>query len=71
MGQTATFVVDWSAIDTVLVDMDGTLLDLAFDNYFWLDLVPEHYARKHGLGIAEARAVLGRSRSGERSEEDA
>ncbi len=58
MGQAATFVVDWNAIDTVLVDMDGTLLDLAFDNYFWLDLVPEHYARKHGLTVAESRDAL-------------
>ena len=58
MGQAATFAVDWNAIDTVLVDMDGTLLDLAFDNYFWLDLVPEHYARKHGLTVAESRAAL-------------
>ena len=58
MGQAATFAVDWNAIDTVLVDMDGTLLDLAFDNYFWLDLVPEHYARKHGLTVAASRAAL-------------
>ena len=58
MGQAANFAVDWNAIDTVLVDMDGTLLDLAFDNYFWLDLVPEHYARKHGLTIARSRAAL-------------
>ncbi len=28
-------------VDTVLLDMDGTLLDLAFDNYFWQTLVPE------------------------------
>ena len=58
MGQAATFPVDWSAIDTVLVDMDGTLLDLAFDNYFWLDVVPERYARRHGLSVAESRAAL-------------
>ena len=58
MAQAATFAVDWNAIDTVLVDMDGTLLDLAFDNFFWLDLVPEHYARKHGLTVAESRAKL-------------
>jgi putative hydrolase of the HAD superfamily len=54
----AAFAVDWNAIDTVLVDMDGTLLDLAFDNFFWLDVVPEHYARKHGLTVAESRATL-------------
>jgi len=48
----------WQAIDTVLLDMDGTLLDLRFDNYFWLDLVPERYAVKHGLTLEEAREVL-------------
>jgi HAD superfamily hydrolase (TIGR01509 family) len=48
----------WEAIDTVLLDMDGTLLDLRFDNYFWLDLVPERYAAKHSLTLEEARAVL-------------
>jgi HAD superfamily hydrolase (TIGR01509 family) len=48
----------WEAIDTVLLDMDGTLLDLRFDNYFWLDLVPERYAARHGLSLEEARAVL-------------
>jgi putative hydrolase of the HAD superfamily len=58
MVQAATFSVDWNAIDTVLVDMDGTLLDLAFDNYFWLDLVPEHYARRHSMTVAESRAAL-------------
>jgi putative hydrolase of the HAD superfamily len=58
MAQAATFAVDWNAIDTVLVDMDGTLLDLAFDNYFWLDVVPERYARRHGLSVAESRAAL-------------
>jgi putative hydrolase of the HAD superfamily len=50
--------LDWSRIDTVLLDMDGTLLDLAFDNHFWLDLVPAHYARLHGLEVAEAKGRL-------------
>lgn len=35
-------------VDTVLLDMDGTLLDLAFDNYFWQKLVPETWGRKRG-----------------------
>ena len=44
----------WSEIDTVMFDMDGTVLDLHFDNYFWLKLVPEHYSKRHGVSEAEA-----------------
>ncbi len=40
---------EWDGIDTVLLDMDGTLLDLHFDNHFWLSHVPTHYAEKHGI----------------------
>jgi len=50
--------VDWDRIDTVLVDMDGTLLDLAFDNVFWLELLPEHYAEVHGGSVGDARLAL-------------
>ena len=50
--------VDWSAIDTVLLDMDGTLLDLRYDNWFWLDLIPSRYAAAHGLELAEAQVRL-------------
>ena len=32
-----TFNIDWSEIDDVLLDMDGTLLDLHFDATFWLN----------------------------------
>jgi 5'-nucleotidase len=48
----------WDQIDTVLLDMDGTLLDLRFDNYFWLEVLPEHYARHHQLSVEAARAKL-------------
>jgi putative hydrolase of the HAD superfamily len=48
----------WEAIDTVLLDMDGTLLDLRFDSYFWLELIPERYAARHGLTIQESLAAL-------------
>ncbi len=47
-------MVNWSKIDTVLLDMDGTLLDLRYDNYFWLEYLPERYARQYGLTVAEA-----------------
>lgn len=48
----------WSAIDTVLLDMDGTLLDLHFDNHFWLEHLPQRYAERNGLSRTEADAVL-------------
>lgn len=47
-------MVDWDQIDTVLLDMDGTLLDLHFDNYFWLEHIPQRYAEKHNLPPQEA-----------------
>jgi 5'-nucleotidase len=50
--------IDWQDIDTVLLDMDGTLLDLRFDNWFWQDLIPAHYSRVHGLDAEATRAVL-------------
>lgn len=48
----------WDRIDVVLLDMDGTLLDLQFDNYFWLQLVPQRYALRHSLTLDAARAQL-------------
>lgn len=48
----------WDQIDTVLLDMDGTLLDLRFDNYFWLEVLPERYALRHELSLEAARATL-------------
>jgi putative hydrolase of the HAD superfamily len=51
-------MIEWNQIDTVFLDMDGTLLDLHFDNHFWLEHVPRRYAESHGLDPAEARAQL-------------
>ncbi|AWM59495.1 GMP/IMP nucleotidase YrfG [Pseudomonas sp. SCT] len=48
----------WSDIDTVLLDMDGTLLDLHFDNHFWLELLPQRYAELHGISRAMAELEL-------------
>jgi 5'-nucleotidase len=50
--------LDWSAIDTVLLDMDGTLLDQRFDNWFWQQLIPTRYAQSKGISEAEASALL-------------
>lgn len=51
-------MIDWNLIDTVMLDMDGTLLDLHFDNYFWLDHLPKRYAEIHGVDIAMAQRKL-------------
>ena len=48
----------WPQIRTVLLDMDGTLLDLQFDNHFWRKLVPERYASRHSLPLDHARAEV-------------
>ncbi len=50
--------LDWSSIDTVLLDMDGTLLDLRFDNWFWHEHVPMRLAHATGMSEAQSRAVL-------------
>lgn len=51
-------MIDWDSIDTVFLDMDGTLLDLRFDNHFWLEHVPLRFAERHGISIEQARAQL-------------
>jgi len=48
----------WDEIDTVLLDMDGTLLDLHFDTHFWLEHVPARYAEANSLPIEKAREQL-------------
>jgi len=44
--------------DTLMLDMDGTLLDLAFDNYIWRDLVPRRYATANGITFEAAKDHL-------------
>jgi len=45
-------------IPFVLLDMDGTLLDKYFDDYFWEHLVPEKYAEKNNLSFGRAKEEL-------------
>ncbi|MBZ9557536.1 MULTISPECIES: GMP/IMP nucleotidase [unclassified Modicisalibacter] len=45
-------MIDWHDIDTVLLDMDGTLLDLHFDSHFWLEHLPRRYVELHHLDEA-------------------
>lgn len=48
-------MIDWRQIETVLLDMDGTLLDLHFDNYFWQEYLPLRYAELKGVEPREAK----------------
>jgi len=50
--------INWNDIDTVLLDMDGTILDRHFDDHFWLEHVPKRYAALHGLPLEETRQKL-------------
>ena len=51
-------MIDWKKIDTVLLDMDGTLLDLNFDNHFWKEFVPLKYAQQKDLSVDAAKQAL-------------
>ena len=48
----------WSEIDTILLDMDGTLLDKYFDDHFWEEYVPKMYAEANAMSVPEARKSL-------------
>jgi len=51
-------MINWNEIDTVMLDMDGTLLDLHFDNYFWQEYLPECWGKPKGMDIDTAKAAL-------------
>lgn len=51
-------MIDWSKIDTVFFDMDGTLLDLHFDNFFWLEHLPKRYTELKKIPQKEALQKL-------------
>jgi putative hydrolase of the HAD superfamily len=48
----------WDEIDYVFLDMDGTLLDKYYDDYFWEHFVPEVYATRNLVDITDARKLL-------------
>jgi HAD superfamily hydrolase (TIGR01509 family) len=51
-------MIDWDNIDTVFLDMDGTLLDLHFDYYFWLQHLPLKYSELHNIEPDIAQKIL-------------
>lgn len=50
--------VNWQQVHSVFLDMDGTLLDLHFDNHFWREHLPAAYANRHQLSLHEAKTQL-------------
>lgn len=50
--------IEWQNIQTVFLDMDGTLLDLHYDNHFWLEHMPKRYAEKHVISAEIAAQQL-------------
>lgn len=48
----------WNEIETVLLDMDGTLLDLHYDNQFWLHHLPRKLAEKNMISLHKAESLL-------------
>lgn len=51
-------MIDWENIHSVFLDMDGTLLDLNFDNHFWQEFVPQRFAELNNLSLTHAKALL-------------
>ncbi|MBD0058259.1 haloacid dehalogenase, partial [Acinetobacter baumannii] len=42
----------------VLFDMDGTLLDLAFDDFIWNECLPKRHSETHHLSLTESQEIL-------------
>tara|TARA_B100000029_G_scaffold508827_1_gene596614 strand:+ start:213 stop:878 length:666 start_codon:yes stop_codon:yes gene_type:complete len=50
--------INWNEIDTVLLDMDGTVLDLNFDNTLWTQLLPKRYSQANTISLDKAKNLL-------------
>lgn len=51
-------MLDWANISTVLLDMDGTILDLHFDTHFWLTHLPKRLSEQENLTEQQAKAHM-------------
>ncbi len=51
-------MLNWAEISTVLIDMDGTILDLHFDNHFWLEHLPLRFSQKMNIPLEQAKETL-------------
>ncbi|MEM7562274.1 MAG: GMP/IMP nucleotidase [Pseudomonadota bacterium] len=51
-------MINWQSIETVLLDMDGTLLDLHFDSFFWQEYLPQRYAEIKAVELHDAKQIV-------------
>jgi putative hydrolase of the HAD superfamily len=58
VGDSVEGKVPWVSVDTVLIDMDGTLLNLQFDSFFWFEHVPKAYVKQFGGSFQEAQTLV-------------
>ncbi|MET0102627.1 MAG: GMP/IMP nucleotidase [Sedimenticola sp.] len=65
LEKTSARGIVWNEIDSIFLDMDGTLLDLRFDNYFWAEYIPHYYAKVQGLELHEAKKRISALRPGQ------
>ncbi len=54
-------ILNWKTIDIVLLDLDGTLLDLNFDNYFWSYFLPKEYSKVFSVPEDQADLFIKKS----------
>lgn len=47
-------------ISCLSLDLQGTLSKVDFSDNFWLELLPQAYAKRHAIGLAEAKKRLRR-----------
>ena len=57
-GRDKREMINWQKITTVMLDMDGTLLDLHYDNHFWLTHLPRRFSQIHGLSLDQSKRQL-------------
>ena len=44
--------------ETLMLDMDGTVLDLSYDSHIWLKIIPEKLAEKRDIPITSAISFM-------------
>ena len=48
----------WDSIETFFLDMDGTRLDLSYDNYFWHKHIPKVYAKINNISYIKSKEIF-------------